>query len=155
MTTERDRFVGHGRTTFVRWDVRVDSTDQARWVTWTTIVGSLAAGGLVLTGGLPFDLPMPTYRFGVVTPTCGLTRGSTAIARGDFALAWQYNPVSFLVMFFGLLGVARTGLGVVAQRWVVVNCTRSRPAWVMIGVGIAAFWAYQQANADFIIHSRR
>ena len=154
MTIASGQFV-RDRVPFVQWHVQVDSTDRARWVTWTTVMGLLVAGGLVVAGGLPFDLPMPTYRFGVVTPTCGLTRGSTAIARGDLALAWQYNPVSFLVMGFGLLGVARTGLGFAAQRWVIVNCTRSRLAWILIGVTIAAFWAYQQTNADFIIHSRR
>jgi hypothetical protein len=29
MTITSDRFVGHDRTPFVRWDVRVDSTDRA------------------------------------------------------------------------------------------------------------------------------
>ena len=137
MTTTSSDVAGRDRAPFVRWHVRIDSTDQARWVTWTTIVGLLAAAGLVVVGGLPFDLPMPTYRFGVVTPTCGLTRGSTAIARGDLALAWQYNPMSFLVIGFGLLGVARTIVGVTTPRWIVVNCTRSRLAWILIGVALS------------------
>jgi hypothetical protein len=138
----------------VRWEIGIADRDQARWVTWTTILGLMAAAALALVGGLPFDLPMPSYRLGVVTPTCGLTRGSTALVRGDVTLAWRYNPASFIVIAFGALGVARTAAGVLASRWIVVNCTRSRTAWILIGGSIATFWLYQQSNAEFIINSR-
>ncbi|WP_373281586.1 DUF2752 domain-containing protein [Ilumatobacter nonamiensis] len=69
---------------------------------------------------------MPTYRVGLVTPTCGLTRGSTAITRGDFTLGWRYNPASFLVMLFGLVGIARTVVGLSAHRWIFVDHPRAR-----------------------------
>ena len=140
---------------FVRWDVHVDRHDRARWFTWISMTGLVAAVALAAMGGLPFDIPMPTYRFGVVTPTCGLTRGSTAIARGDFGLAWQYNPASFVVIGLGAVGLIRSVVGFATRRWVTVNCTRSRLAWVLIGVTVVAFWLYQQSNADFIMTSRR
>ena len=140
---------------FVRWHIRVSDSDTAPWLTWVSSVGLATAGVLAVVGGLPFDIPMPTYRFGVVTPTCGLTRGSTAIARGDLGLAWQYNPASFVVIAFGAVGLMRTIVGVAIRQWVMVNCTRSRIAWALIGVAIVALWLYQQSNADFIISSRR
>lgn len=140
---------------FVRWHVRVADSDRAAWLTWLSVVGIAVAVALVFAGGLPFDIPMPTYRFGVVTPSCGLTRGSTAIARGDFALAWRYNPASFLVIGLGAIGMARSAVGLATGRWVTVNCTRSRAAWALIIVAIPLFWLYQQSNADFIMTSRR
>jgi len=142
-------------TPFVQWHVRTTSADTAQWLTLVSIVGLAAAGLLAVVGGLPFELPMPTYRFGVVTPTCGLTRGSTAIARGEFALAWAYNPASFLVMGFGAVGLTLVGVAQATGQWIMINCTRSRSAWALIGLAIAALWMYQQSNADFIITSRR
>jgi len=140
---------------FVRWHIRVSGWDTAPWLTWVSALGLVAAVVLAAMGGLPFDIPMPTYRFGVVTPTCGLTRGSTAIARGDFALAWRYNPASYLVIGVGAIGVVRSVVGATTRRWITVNCTRSRIVWVIIGASIMAFWLYQQSNAEFIMTSRR
>jgi hypothetical protein len=142
-------------TGFVRWHIRVSDADTAPWLTWLSAMGLAAAAVLAAVGGLPFDIPMPTYRFGIVTPTCGLTRGSTAIARGELGLAWQYNPASFAVIGLGTLGLTRSIAGFTTRRWLAVNCTRSRFAWVLIGAAIVAFWLYQQSNADFIITSRR
>lgn len=146
------RNLGNG---FVRWHIRVSDSDTAPWLTWLSALGLGAAVVLAVVGGLPFDIPMPTYRFGVVTPTCGLTRGSTAIARGDLGLAWQYNPAAFLTIGLGAIGLTRSIVGFTTRQWVTVNCTRSRTAWVLIGVAIVAFAAYQQSNADFIMTSRR
>ena len=139
----------------MRWDIRISGSDLAPWLTWLSATGLVAAVVLAAVGGLPFDIPMPTYRFGVVTPTCGLTRGSTAIARGDFALAWRYNPASFLVIGVGAIGLARSIVGLTTRQWVTVNCTRSRIVWVLIGASILALWLSQQSNAEFIITSRR
>ena len=147
-----DRDLGNG---FVRWHIRVSDSDTAPWLTWVSAIGLAAAAVLAVVGGLPFDIPMPTYRFGVVTPTCGLTRGSTAIARGDLGLAWQYNPASFAVIGLGAVGLIRSVVGFTTRQWVTVNCTRSRLAWVLIGVTVVAFSLYQQSNADFIMPSRR
>ena len=97
---------------------------------------------------------MPTHSFGWVEPTCGLTRGSTAIARGDLGLAWHYNPMSFAVFAFGVAGVVRVVVGAATARWFRVSI-RPRPAgWVLFAVGFVALWAYQQTNATFIIESR-
>lgn len=138
----------------ISFDLVSAEQDHARWMTWGTALGLAGAAVLAITGGLPFDLPMPTYRLGIVTPTCGLTRGSTAIVRGDLALAWHYNPASFAVIAFGLLGLVRTTVGIVTGRWISVTCTRSQSVWVLLGLCIAAFWLYQQSNAEFIINAR-
>lgn len=132
----------------------VEDTDRMRWVTRLTLAGVIAAVVLAVIGGFPFDTPMPTHAFGWVEPTCGLTRGSTAIARGDFATAWHYNPASFLVMGFGLLGIARTIAGFTTHRWVNVAYRPGRLTWTLAAVAFFGLWAYQQTNADFIINAR-
>lgn len=128
--------------------------DELRWVTILTGVGVIAAVFLALIGGYPFDTPMPTHEFGWVEPTCGLTRGSTAIARGDFGLAWQYNPASFLVMGFAVAGLLRTVIGLTTHRWLNVSWRFNRVAWAVIAIAIAVLWIHQQQNATFIINSR-
>ncbi len=125
-----------------------------RWVTGLALAGVLAAVVLAVIGGFPFDTPMPTHSFGWVEPSCGLTRGSTAIARGDFATAWHYNPASFLVMGFGLMGIVRTAVGYVTGRWINVSYKPGRLALSLAAIAFFGLWAYQQTNADFIIHAR-
>ena len=88
-------------------EIGLSDHDHMTWMTWVCALGLGTALVLALIGGLPVDLPMPTHRFGWVEPSCGLTRGSTAIVRGDFSTAWRYNPLSFLVVTFGLVGLAR------------------------------------------------
>lgn len=116
--------------------------------------GVLAAGVLAVIGGFPVDVPMPTHAVGWVEPTCGLTRGSTAVARGDFGIAWRYNPASFAVMAFGVAGLARTALGTSTGRWLNIRLRPSLRGWIIVGFSLAVFWLYQQTNAEFIINSR-
>ena len=65
----------------------ISTTDSNRWITALALGGLTAATLLSVAGGTPFDLPMPTHAIGLVTPTCGLTRGSTALVGGDAALS--------------------------------------------------------------------
>jgi hypothetical protein len=136
------------------WQVWISDHDEMRWLTYLTVAGVASAVVLALIGGFPLDTPMPTHSFGWVEPTCGLTRGSTAIARGDFATAWHYNPASFLVMGFGLAGVVRSLIGFTTHRWVNLRIHPGRPGWILGGLGFLALWAYQQQHAAFIISSR-
>lgn len=133
---------------------RVDDQDQTRWWTWSALGGVAVAALLAAAGGFPFDMPMPTHSFGWVDPTCGLTRGSTAIARGDLALAWRYNPTSFLVMAFGFVGLVRVATGWTTGRWWNISPRLGAIGWVLVVLAFAALTAYQQTNADFIINSR-
>lgn len=137
-----------------RINVGFESTDRMRWLSWVSAVGLVAALVLAVIGGFPLDTPMPTHAFGLVEPTCGLTRGSTAIARGDFALAWSYNPGSFLVMAFGFAGLVRLAVGAATHRWVNVSVRPSRVGWFLLLAAFMGLWVYQQTNAEFIINSR-
>ena len=142
---------------FATWfglTITTDDQDHLRWMSYICVCDLLATIFLAFIGNSPISLPMPTHTFGVVDPTCGLTRGSTSIARGDFALAWHYNPASFLVIGFGLFGVIRLVIGLITHRWFNVSFRPSRWGWLFVSVFVAALWINQQTNAHFIIHSR-
>lgn len=135
--------------------VTVDAVDRMRWLTVLAISGGLAAAILALIGGFPFDTPMPTHSFGWVEPTCGLTRGTTAAARGDLALAWRYNPLSLGLAALGFAGAFRAAAALVTGSWVNLRIRRpSIAGWAVLALAVVAFTLYQQSNADFIIHSR-
>ncbi len=132
----------------------VEDHDVMRWWTWLSVGGLVAAAVLALIGGFPFDTPMPTHTVGWVEPTCGLTRGSTAIARGDLALAWRYNPAAFAVVTFGAVGIIRASLGSLTGRWLRISLRPRKAGWILLSAAFAGLWAYQQSNAEFIINSR-
>lgn len=134
--------------------VSVEGRDGMRWWTWISVGGLAASVLLAVIGGFPLDTPMPTHSFGWVEPTCGLTRGSTAIARGDFSLAWRYNPASFLVIAVGAAGLLRAVVGTLTHRWLRVAISLRWAGWAVAAVAFVGLWAHQQSNAEFIINSR-
>ena len=137
-----------------RLNVSVGPKDRQAQITRLSIGGLLLAAVLAVAGGLPFDLPMPTHLVGWVEPTCGLTRGSTAIARGEIGLAWRYNPASFAVMGFGLLGVLRAGLGFLAGRWINFKVRIAPGGWAVIVLALVLLGIHQQNNAQFVMDAR-
>lgn len=141
------------RAALGRVAVSAEDRDPMRWWTWLSVGGLATAAVLALIGGFPFDTPMPTHTFGWVEPTCGLTRGSTAIVRGDLALAWRYNPASFAVIAFGATGIIRASFGALTGRWLHISLWPRKTGWILLAAAFVALWAYQQSNAEFIINS--
>lgn len=139
-------------TPVLRW--WISDREETRWIALVSLVGMIAGLALVLNGGFPVDMPMPTHSFGWVEPTCGLTRGSTALIRGDFALAWRYNPASFLVVGAAVAWLVRTAVGLVSRRWLNLRVRPNAAIWIGLLVVVAALLVVQQSNAEFIINSR-
>ncbi len=139
--------------------VGVVAEDRHRFWTASSVAILIGAAVLAVLGGSPVDLPMPTHVIGWVTPTCGLTRGSTAILRGDLALGWSYNPASFLVVGAVAVGLGRAVTGHLTGKWITVQIRLSSRAVTLVAFVtialLAVLWAHQQANADFVISSRR
>lgn len=44
---------------------------------------------------------------GISCPTCGVTRSIWHILRGQYAAAWQANPIGYLFLFVAMLGLLR------------------------------------------------
>jgi hypothetical protein len=45
---------------------------------------------------LPFQCPLKTW-FGVRCLSCGMTHAGIALLRGEWAMAWNFNPLIYLV----------------------------------------------------------
>jgi hypothetical protein len=135
-------------------EVSVDTHDQNLLVSVQALPGLGFGLVLVLIGGFPVDMPMPTHALGWVTPTCSLTRGSTALLRGEWGLAWRYNPASYAVIGFGLFGLARWLIGMLSGRWVNFRF-RARSLVPVTAVVIGLLWWIQQSHAEFVISARR
>lgn len=133
---------------------RIGLEDENRWVTSTVIGSMLFVVVLVVIGGSPIDLPMPTHAFGWVEPTCGLTRGSTALLRGDLGLAWKYNPASFLLVGGAFVWIVRTVVGWSTRCWLNLTVRPTTLSVAVIAIGSGLLWRVQQSNAEFIIASR-
>lgn len=132
----------------------IDGVDRLGVWTWLSVAGIAAALLFAMSGGSPIDVPMPSHLVGVVTPTCGLTRGTTALVRGDAALAWSYNPAAFVVAALGAAGLARALIGIGLGRWFGVVVRLHLVGRAALVVGVALLWINQQSNADFVMHAR-
>lgn len=131
--------------------VSVDRRDAWRFL---TVAGPtvLVAVALLSVVGLPkVSIMAPLYAVGVVLPGCGLGRGTVALARGDVAQAWMYNPASFAVVA-GLAALAvRTAFGAAAGRWVHVHVRANGPVMVALAIAVGALWVRQWLNADLLM----
>lgn len=132
----------------------VADTDEMQWLPRAVAYGVAAAVTLALIGGMPVALPMPTHEIGMVSPTCGLTRASIALARGDVVSAWRFNPAAFVLAGIGIVVAMRTAWGLSRRRWVNIKLAPSAPRVAVAVVAFGAFWAYQQSNAQFIMETR-
>lgn len=130
-----------------------DQRDAMQWVSYAAIVIAVVGIICAFLGRIPVDLPMPTHVIGMVSPTCGLTRGTVAIMRGDLALAFDYNPTSFAVLPFTAAGLTRIAWAQMGRGWINVHLRMGKALWIACALAFVALWAYQQSNAAFIMHS--
>lgn len=128
--------------------------DGARWLA-AGAAAVLLLGKLFSVAGVPRTSTMaPLYSAGLVTPTCGLTRSITAIASGQFALAWRFNPGGFLVVALVAGLLARWVFGRLAHRWLTVVVQDWRVPVGFITALTVALWVNQRMNADFVMNGR-
>jgi hypothetical protein len=132
----------------------MEVADRHRWLLPFALV-VLGFGSLFAWfGTVPDGLPMPTFAFGMVTPTCGLTRGTAALLGGRFGTAWRFNPASFLVVGAAVAIVLRAAVGILARRWPTVSVAIGPWGWALVGALVVALWVNQQAHADFVMNGR-
>ena len=130
----------------------IDDTNTMVWTTRLLFIGAAVAAGFAVLGLPPVSLPMPTFAIGLVTPTCGLTRASTALARGDLATAWAFNPASFLVASWSLFALGRWVVGSARGRWLNLRFRPTRAAWTYLAAAFVILGVNQQMHAELIMH---
>lgn len=128
--------------------------EQTRWLTLLSVVGIIAGTALALNGRLSARHAdaHPCHRLGGTHLRAHA--GFHCADQGDLALAWRYNPTSFLVVGGAVTWIARSLAGLATHRWLNVRARLSPHFWAGLGVGVVLLEAVQQSNADFIITSR-
>lgn len=112
---------------------------------------------MAIFGLPPVDLHGPWHHAGIMSPLCGGTRAATYTARGELAIAWQYNPLGLLVVLGAAMSMVRLAVGVLTRRWATVTLqwTRRR-VWLTVAVMtplIIALAVRQQLRADLLMAS--
>jgi hypothetical protein len=141
----RARWLPHVR---VSWETR-----NTRWW-WLGAAGAvvvLSGAAMAVWGMFPLDLHEPTHFAGIMSPTCGLTRSVVATFRGDFPMAWRYNPAGLLVAAVSVAALVRLVAGVVAGRGPVLRVRPGRIGWIVFGLALLALEIRQQGQADLLM----
>jgi hypothetical protein len=106
---------------------------------------------LAVVGLPPVDIHGPLHYLGIMGPTCGMTRGVMWSARGDLALAWQFNPASLLVIPTMISVTARMVYGSVTGRWLNLHIEWRPWLWIIPTVLILLLTFRQQLNIDYLL----
>lgn len=133
--------------------VSLDSEDHMRALSVLVLIGMIAAVALAIFGVPSIHFPpAPSWEYGIVVPTHGLLRASTALARGQFGLAWAFNPASYLVALVAFGTVLRWLVALTTRRWINVSVRFTAIVWIVIAGLTVVLWINQQLHADLIIN---
>lgn len=132
---------------WLAWDDR----DAHPAITILTVLTLMAALTMVLFGQPPLGLHGPLHYLGVMSPTCGLSRGVMWFARGDLLLAWEYNPASLLVIPIGLIVIIRAAIGHFTGRWLKLTVQWNRPVLSVLILAVMALTIRQQLHVELLM----
>lgn len=135
-----------GPISFV-WDRR----DRHRIWTRLATIGVPLTAVIAVFGLPPADIHGPFHYLGVMSPTCGMTRGVMWLARGDLARAWMFNPGSLLVIPAITSLLVRALYGYSTGRWLTVSLRWRSWLWVIPTLLVLLLAIRQQVNADLLL----
>ncbi|MQA03900.1 MAG: DUF2752 domain-containing protein [Streptosporangiales bacterium] len=119
------------RSARVSLRLRWEQVDRHRRLVYVALGGLVLGGAMAVFGLPPIDMHGPLHRFfGIMDPLCGGTRGVRYAMRGEWGLAWAYNPVSIPLVVGAIALVARHAVGKLSGRW--LNVRLALPRWVLI-----------------------
>jgi len=125
--------------------------DRHRQLGVAAVVVFVAGTALAVFGFPPIDLHEPTHYLGIMAPSCGLTRGTTAILSGSLSRGLRYNPASPLVVVAAAVLLGRLLIGLGTGRWLELRMRISRFAWIVLAVAAVALEINQQLNARLLM----
>ena len=133
------------------WQAR----DRHRLVTIIAFAGFVAAAVMAVFGLPPVDLHGPFHRLGIMDPLCGGTRAARFTAQGQWATAWEYNPLGIVAVLGAAAVTARTATGVLLGRWLTAELIwtprRRRLALGVLAALIVVLEVRQQLRADLLM----
>lgn len=127
-----------------------DDHDRHRWLARITAVGVVLAILMALFGLPPVDLHGPLHYFGVMGPSCGMTRAVRHLARFEVTAALEYNPAVLLVAVAGVFALGRWVHGWRTGRWMSIRAARRRSIAVVAALLLAALTVRQQLNVELL-----
>lgn len=129
----------------------VESRDNAPWLIAVAAMAVVGAGWLRVAGLPSADLHGPLHQVGIMSPTCGGTRATYLLVRGDLLGAWSWNPLVPLLAIGILAVVTRFVVGRLSGRW--LNVRLPRRVWAGVAaLGFIALEVNQQVQADRLIN---
>lgn len=138
------------RGSFALPRLRIDKPESrfpSPWELYSLVILAGAAVWIPLsyfTTWLP-ELHSPLRLGGFACPLCGGTRAVTAFSTGQFALAFQYNPLAVGVFLLFLFAMFNWFVLVVPfKRRIVLDTTptQTRILWLLVGLIFIANWGY-------------
>jgi hypothetical protein len=152
VTRLRPRPTGGTTPAFLRY--RWEHHDGHVVITVVAAAGLTLAGTMALFGLPPVDLHGPLHRFGIMDPLCGGTRAARFTAQGEWALAWQYNPLGIAAVVGAAAATLRALVGLVSGRWLTAQLhwtPRRRRLAVTFGIALlVALTIRQQLHVDLL-----
>jgi hypothetical protein len=128
-----------------------EEVDRHPVLAWMALVGLALGGVLAVVGMPPVDLHGPTHQLGLMSPTCGMTRGVAAMVRGDITTAMAYNPASPLLVLGAVAAMLRLAIGRATRRWLTVHLHVTLSGWVVLAGALLILAARQQQNAELLL----
>jgi hypothetical protein len=137
---------------FISW--RWERRDHHPIVTLAALAGVTIATAMALFGLPPVDLHGPLHRFGIMDPLCGGTRAARYTGQGQWALAWQYNPLGIAAVLGAAAGILRAAGGLLSGHWLTARfhwTPRRRRITLIVGVALfVALAVRQQLRAELL-----
>lgn len=124
--------------------------DGHRTLTTAALLGLPVAILLAVFGLPPVDIHGPLHYLGIMGPTCGITRGVMWFTRGELATAWEYNPLSLLMVPGAILVLGRAVYGWWTDRWLKVTVRRNRWLIALVVLGVIVLTIRQQLRVDLL-----
>ena len=131
--------------------LRWEGHDRHVGMTRLAAVGLAAALVMAVLGQPPYGFHGPLHYLGIMSPTCGMSRGVMWFARGNLALAWDYNPASLLVIPAGLTALIRAAFGRVSGRWPNLTIRWSWGPVALVVLALLALSIRQQLHAELLM----
>ncbi|WP_084098469.1 DUF2752 domain-containing protein [Amycolatopsis japonica] len=129
--------------------------DRHRGLTIAAVVFLAGAVMLRMVGVPTVDLHGPLHYLGIMDPLCGGTRATFLLLTGEATAAARYNPLVFPLAAAVLCMLVRSGVGMIAGRWLEIRLPRRwrRGAVAILIIGVAALSVRQQWNAELLMQS--
>ena len=114
------------------------------------MAGAAIAVGLRVLGLPPIPIHGPLHWYGVMSPSCGLTRATRFLAQGDVRDAWRFNPAVFVLAVVDVAVLGRHAMGRLTGRWVTVVVALPRVVYAILAVPLSLLWWNQQLHAALL-----